>query len=91
VGKSALQTLPVLDVTALSPKQLDEAVKLFDAMSAQQLLPLYEIDRDPIRNELDDMFARKVLGLPKPILMSGGPLEVLRMKLSREPSVRGQK
>jgi hypothetical protein len=91
IGKSALQTLPVLGVTALKPKQLAEAVKLFDTMSRQDLLPLHEIDRDPIRKVLDEEFARNVLRLPEPILAPGGPLEVLRMKLSREPSVRGHK
>jgi surface antigen len=91
VGKLALQTLPVLDVTALKPKQIAEALELFDTMSGQQLLPMHEIDRDPIRKELDEKFARNVLGLTEPILTPGGPLEVLRMKLSREPSVRGQK
>ena len=32
IGKLMLQTLPILDVTALEPKLLAEAVKLFDAM-----------------------------------------------------------
>ena len=86
-----LQTLPILDVTALEPKLLAEAVKLFDAMSDQPLLPLHEVDRDPIRKELDEAFARNVLKLPEPILTSGGPLELLRMKLSQEPSIRGSK
>jgi len=91
IGKSALQTLPTLDVTALTPQQLDAAVKIFDAMSGQLLLPLHEMDKDPVRKELDEQFARYVLGLPEPILSQDGPLEVLRMKLSREPSIRGQK
>jgi hypothetical protein len=91
IGKSTLQTLPVLDVTALTPKQIDWAVKIFDAMSGQQLLPLHEIDKDPVRKELDEQFARNVLDLAEPILSQDGPLEILRMKLSREPSVRGQK
>jgi hypothetical protein len=91
VGKSALQTLPVLDVMAITPKQLAEAVKLFNAVSGQMLLPLNEIDKDSVRKKLDEDFARRVLGLAAPILASGGPLEVLRMKLSREPSIRGQK
>ena len=60
-------------------------------MSGQQLLPLHEIDKDPVRKELDEQFARNVLGLAEPILSQDGPLEMLRMKLSREPSVRGQK
>ena len=91
IGKSMLQTLPILDVTDLEPKLLAEAVKLFDAMSEQPLLPLHELDRDPVRKELDEAFARNVLRLPEPIFRSGGPLELLRMKLSREPSIRGSK
>ena len=91
IPKTALQTLPILDVTALEPKLLAEAVKLFDAMSEQPLLPLHELDRDPIRRELDEAFARNVLRLSEPILASGGPLELLRMKLSQEPSIRGSK
>ena len=91
IGKKMLHTLPILDVTALDPEPLAEAVKLFDAMSAQPLLPLHELDRDPVRKELDEAFARDVLRLPEPILTSGGPLELLRMKLSKEPSIRGSK
>ena len=91
IGKSMLHTLPILDVTTLEPKLLAEAVKLFDAMSEQPLLPLHELDRDPIRRELDEAFARNVLRLSEPILAFGGPLELLRMKLSREPSIRGSK
>ena len=91
IGKSTLQTLPILDVTTLTPKQIEEVVKIFDAMSGQPLLPVHEIDIDPIRKELDEKFARNVLGLAKSILIHGGPLEILRMKLSREPSVRGSK
>ena len=89
IVKSMLQTLPILDVTALEPKLLAEAVKLFDAMSEQPLLPLHELDSDPVRKELDEAFARNVLRLPEPILASGGPLELLRMKLSQEPSIHG--
>jgi hypothetical protein len=91
IGKSALQGLPVLDVTALKPNQLAEAVKLFDAMSGRHLLPLHEVDKDPVRWELDEKFARDVLDLAAPIYISGGPIELLRMKLSREPSIRGRK
>lgn len=91
IGKTALETLPILDITALTPHQLSEAVKLFDATSNQELLPFHEIDHDPVRKELDEQFARNVLGLAAPILIPSGPLELLRMKLSREPSIRGQK
>ena len=91
IPKTALQTLPILDVTALEPKLLAEAVQLFDAMSEQSLSPLHKLDRDPVRKELDEAFARNVLRLPEPILTSGGPLELLRAKLSQEPSIRGSK
>ena len=83
--------MPIIDVTALKPKQLTEAVALFDAMSGQPLLPLHEIDRDPVRRELDEKFARDVLGLATSFFSAGGPLELLRMKLAREPSIRGHK
>ena len=66
-------------------------VMLFDTMSGKALLPLHEIDHDPVRQELDERFARDVLGLPTSIFTSGGPLELLHMKLAREPSIRGQK
>ena len=66
IGKSALQALPILDVTALTPKQL-QAVKLFDDYERKKLLPLHEIDNDPVRQELDERFARDVLGLAAPI------------------------
>ena len=91
IGKSMLQTLPILDVTALEPKLLAEAVKLFDAMGEQPLMPIHEVDRDPVRKALDEAFARNVLKLPESILASGGPLELLRAKLSQEPSIRGSK
>jgi hypothetical protein len=91
IGKSALQSLPVLDVTALSKKQLAAAVKIFNAMSGQQLLPAHEMANDPARKKLDEDFARDVLGLAAPVLDTGGPLDLLRMKLSQEPSIRGSK
>ena len=77
-------------MTALERKQPNEAVKLFDTMSAKELLPLHEIDRDCVRQELGEKFARNVLGLTS-ISAEGGPLELLQMKLAREPSIRGHK
>ena len=91
IAKSILQTLPILDVTALKPRQLAKAVALFDAMSGLNLLPLHEIDKDPVRQELDNKFARDVLDLQAPMVKTGEPLELLRMKLAQEPSIRGAK
>ena len=91
IGKSALQSLPILDVTELSTPRLEAAVQLFDAMSGLSLLPLHEIDKDLVRRDLDHAFARDVLGLPEKFGEAGGPLELLRMKLAREPSILGSK
>jgi len=53
---------------------------------------LHEIDKDPVRKELDERFGREeVLGLAEPMLTSRGTLELLRMKLALEPSIRGNK
>lgn len=88
MGKLSLQTLAVLDVTKLKPKRLAKAVALFDDVSGRPLLPLHEADRDAVRQELDERFAADVLGLDGSITE---PLRLLREKLVREPSVRGNK
>jgi hypothetical protein len=66
-------------------------VQLFDAMSGLDLLPLHEIDRDAVRLKLDNQFCLEVLGLPPSVVGPGGPLELIRMKLAQEPSIRGGK
>lgn len=91
IGKSALQSLSILDVHALKPQQREAATTLFDEFSTKDLLPLNEIDQDDTRREFDTKFARDVLGLPPHIFAEDGPLELLRMKLAREPSIRGHK
>jgi hypothetical protein len=40
---------------------------------------------------MDEKFARDVLGLATSFFSAGGPLELLRMKLAREPSIHGHK
>ena len=91
IGKSSLHGLHILDVTALKPKRLAAASKLFNQIRKKPLLPLHQIDEDPMRKELDTKFAREVLGLPTKFHGAEGALELLRMKLAREPSVRGSK
>jgi hypothetical protein len=91
IGKTALQSMPVFDVSSLAPRQLDKAADLFDSLCLQLLSPIHEIDKDPIRKELDERFCREVLNLPESIMAPGGSLELLRMKLAREPSIRGSK
>lgn len=91
IGKSTLQIMPIIDVTALTPEQLQHAVKIFDSMCYKQMLPIHEIDKDPIRKELDERFAIDVLGVSAAILLPDGPLDLLRKKLALEPSIRGTK
>lgn len=91
IAIKAAQSLPVIDVTKLPVPAIACAVKIFDQMCDRPLLPMNQIDADPVRAELDEMFARDVLGLDESVLTPGGPLELLRMKLACEPSVHGGK
>ncbi len=91
IGRTALQDLPVLNVTAITPTQLKAAAKIFDDLKGEHLLPFHELDKDPVRQKLDERFALEVLGFPTKSVQKGGPLDLLRMKLAQEPSVRGGK
>jgi hypothetical protein len=92
IGVKPAPRLPVLDVKVLSRERLAKAVKIFDEWCDEPLLPLNEIDRDPVRRELDLMFARDILGLDASLTEADGPLDLLRSKLAREPSIhRGKK
>ncbi len=91
VTKVSLLSLPVLDVTALSPTQLAAAARIFDQTCQLPLKPLHELDIDDNRKLIDRRFYGEVLGLPAAILADRGPLDILRTKLSREPSIRGSK
>lgn len=89
--KTTLDTLPVLDITALSPAQLATAARIFDETCQLPLKPLHELDIDANRKVLDRRFYGEALGLPDSLLADGGPLDILRRKLSQEPSIRGSK
>ena len=89
--KTTLATLPILDVTALDADQLQRAAKIFDETCQLPLKPLHELDIDENRKLLDRRFYGEALGLPETIFADGGPLDILRQKLCREPSIRGSK
>jgi len=88
ITKETLQTLPVLDVTALTSEQLAQAVAIFDELCEQPMKPIHELHQDPIRQKLDEQFITRVLGLPETLFE---PLALLREKIANEPSVRGSK
>ena len=91
ITKVSLQTLPILDITALRPDQLARAASIFDDTCQLPLKPLHELDTDENRKLIDRRFYGEVLGMPAQLLKDGGPLDILRTKLSREPSIRGAK
>jgi len=91
IGVSALESLPVLDVTKLSPKALAKAVAIFDEMKCRELRPINEISHDAVRAEIDTRIATEVLGFPKELVTPDGPLALLRQKLALEPSIAGGK
>lgn len=83
-----LRSMPVLDVTKLSPQQLATAETIFDDMRERKFLPANEAYRDNSRKELDYRVLIEVLGLPERVME---PLALLRLKWCSEPSVHGGK
>jgi len=91
IGISALESLPVLDVTKLSRETLSKVVAIFEDMKHRELRTLNESHRDPVRKELDTRLAMEVLGFPPELAADDGPLALLREKLALEPSIAGGK
>jgi len=91
IGRTALADLPILDVKALTAKQLGAAAKILDDTKSDCLLPFNELDKDPTRQKLDERFTTEVLGLPVAFSQAGGTLDLIRLKLAQEPSVQGGK
>ena len=88
---TAIPEIPTLDIAELAPAQLAAAGRVFDGLKHQHMLPTNELDRDPVRHELDRRLLEEVLGLPPDLAAGGGPLDLLRRKLAAEPSVHGGK
>src|SRR5260370_28620516 len=57
VGKTAMESLPILNISALTAQQLERAVGIFNETCEKPLLPLHEIGEDLVRKELDERFA----------------------------------
>ena len=85
---TAIRTMPTLDVTQLTPRQLETAAAIFDDMRERTFLPANEAYRDTTRQELDHRVLIEVLGLSESVLE---PLALLRHKWCSEPSVHGGK
>lgn len=88
---TALPNLPTLDLRALGDDQLAAAARIFEDMKHCPMLPVNQIDEDPVRAELDRRLLTEVLGLPEKLCAPDGPMDLLRRKLAAEPSIHGGK
>ena len=87
-GATAIPSIPVLDVRALTPEALEAAVAIFDDLQKQVMLPANEAYRDPVRQELDRRILTEVLGLDDEAVEQ---LAILRNQWCAEPTVTGTK
>ena len=66
-------------------------MRIFEDMKHCPMLPVNQIDEDPVRAELDRRLLTEVLGLPEELCAKDGPMDLLRRKLAAEPSIHGGK
>jgi hypothetical protein len=83
-----LPDLPTFDFRTLTDETLGEAARRFDELRTLHLSPFDQIDIDGQRHEIDAALG-PIFGVPDRLLGSGGPLDLLRRKLAREPSITG--
>jgi hypothetical protein len=85
---TAIPDLPTLDVGTLSAGQRAAVAASFDALARLSLLPFNEVAADAARAELDRRVLGEILGLK---CAASAELQLLRRKLSEEPSIAGAK
>ena len=88
---TSIPNIPTVDVGKLTDGQIPAAKIAFGELKESVFLPFDQIDEDPARAELDRRLVIDVLRLPKVLAEPGGPLELLRRKLAREPQIHGGK
>ena len=81
-------TLPILDLRALTDAQLDTARDIFDQFRALDLKPAYLADRDPNRALLDRRVLCDMLAFGDDVYQA---VRLLAAKWCAEPSVHGGK
>ena len=91
VTVTSIPNIPTLDTRTLTDEQRAAARDAFEAMRELRFLPFDQIDEDPARAELDRRLLVDVLGLPASLCEEGGPIDLLRRKLAREPQIHGGK
>ena len=85
---SAIDTLPVLDLRALTDAQLDIAREIFEEFRDKELLPAYLADADPNRALLDQRVICDLLDFEESVYQG---VRRLSAKWCAEPSVNGGK
>lgn len=76
--KPAWASMPVLNVTSLVPSQLQTLAAAYDRLSVQELMPIAQLDLDPVRRQIDAAIG-EALGIPD--------LSAIRELLAREPGL----
>ncbi len=82
------ESLPILDLRALSDAQLAKAQDIFDEFRDKELKPAYIADADPNRALLDKRVIRDLLGFDDNVYQA---VRRLAAKWCAEPSVHGGK
>ena len=85
---TSADTLPILDLRALTHAQLDTARDIFDQFRALDLKPAYLADRDPNRALLDRRVLCDMLAFGDDVYQA---VRLLAAKWCAEPSVHGGK
>ncbi len=88
---TGIPNIPTLDTRALTQAQHSAAKAAFEHLRNLRFLPFDQIDKDPARAELDRRLLVDVLYLPESLCEAGGPVDLLRRKLAREPQIHGGK
>ena len=84
----SIETLPILDIRALTDKQLETAREIFDEFRDLELKPAYLADRDANRELLDRRVVCDMLGFGAEVYEG---VRLVAAKWCGEPSVHGGK
>ena len=88
---TGIPNVPTLDLRELLCDQVEAAKVVFGDLKTLRFLPFDQIDEDPARAELDYRLVIDVLQMPEWLCRVGGPMDLLRCKLAREPQIHGGK
>ncbi len=88
-SRTALLEMPTLDVRCLSDEALANAERIFHSLKHKRMLPFNEVDRDPVRHELDRLLLSEVLDITTEDAHNA--IHRLRELLCAEPSIHGGK